>query len=92
MKRDLFRDLHVSLILMVLISTSLWTNSVSSGDARVSSIPDTYYPGIIRVNATFPNGDPAVCYDVRVTPYGSTVVITSNCTDSSGFANLTLNF
>ena len=92
MKRDPIRNLYVSLIFVLLIATSLWTSSISAGDTRASSIPDTYYPGIIRVNATFPNGDPAVCYNVKVTPYGSTIVISSNFTDSSGFANMTVNF
>ncbi|MGA1848603.1 MAG: hypothetical protein ACMUHB_04605, partial [Thermoplasmatota archaeon] len=70
--------------MLVQISTSI--------GLQAPSIPYDYHPGIIRVNADYPNGSPAVCYDVSVVPYGKTTPVSTNCTDSSGLAELSVNF
>ncbi|MGA1847896.1 MAG: Ig-like domain-containing protein [Thermoplasmatota archaeon] len=91
------KPVEVHRILVVVMISALLTASMlahisTSIGLQAPAIPDDYHPGIIRVNAAYPNGSPAVCYDVFVYSYGETTPLSTNCTDSTGFAELSVNF
>ncbi|MBN1538838.1 MAG: hypothetical protein JW939_01740, partial [Candidatus Thermoplasmatota archaeon] len=86
------KKLFTVLVMSMLLLSFIGSLSSISAETRAPAIPDDYHPGIIRVSATYPNSTPAVCCDVAVYPYGKTTSVSTNCTDSSGFAELKVNF